>query len=374
LIRFPFDDFIKHFIFYFCKQDATFFDASAISSLKIASIMKSLQHSKRRTKTKNMCTALIKKTKEDVYLLRNLDDSYYLNNEIIITPKNYSYLLKGYVSKKIVNDYEIWGIGRVIDEYPLYFDCVNEHGLSFAALAFKNLAVYQDFDYKKLNLAPYELPLYLLGKCKNIKEVTQELAKINILNFDFSKKVTLTPLHFIFGDKTGASLIVEPLKNGIMTYKGGNAVLTNAPSLKYQFFNLSNYQNLSNGDMKNNMKFTIPFSNYSFGLGAYGLPGDYSSSSRFVKANYLMKTCIDSYRKQSNIYNLFNILSQVSMPLGAVYKDKEKIYETTVYSVIYSLKERRLYLRKINYLETMSINIDAYIYNKDGNELMVYPI
>ena len=126
--------------------------------------------------------------------------------------------------------------------------------------------------------------------------------------------------------------------------------------------------------LKNNMKFTIPFSNYSFGLGAYGLPGDYSSSSRFVKANYLMKTCIDSYRKQSNIYNLFNILSQVSMPLGAVYKDKEKIYETTVYSVIYSLKERRLYLRKMNYLETMSINIDAYIYNKDGNELMVYPI
>ena len=38
-------------------------------------------------------------------------------------------------------------------------------------LNFPDLCYYYDIDNTKINLAPYELPLYLLSKCKSIKEV-----------------------------------------------------------------------------------------------------------------------------------------------------------------------------------------------------------
>ena len=85
-----------------------------------------------------------------------------------------------------------------------------------------------------------------------------------------------------------------------------------------------------------------------------------------------MKTFVNSNVKTNNIFNLFNILNQVAMPLGAVYKEKERAYEATIYSVIYSLAERKLYIKKFNYLDTMMINIDSYIINKDGKDIIKY--
>lgn len=321
-----------------------------------------------------MCTAVIKKTRTGSYFLRNLDDSYYFKNELIITPKDYQFSLRGYDDIQVVQKYKIWGIGRVIDNFPLYFDCVNEHGLSFAGLAFSKLAYYREKDESKINLTPYELPLYLLGKCKTIKEVADEMKDISLLKMDFSDELKLTDLHFVMGDKLGNSLVIEPLKNGLVLYPGKDIVLTNAPTLKYQFFYLNNFLNLNNGNSLNSLRFTIPFSNYSYGLGAYGLPGDYSSCSRFVKANYLVKTFQDSKSYLCTVYNLFNILGQVSMPVGAVYREKEKAYETTVYSVVYALGEAVIYLRKFNYLDTIKINVDAYQNYQGKNKVVSYQI
>ena len=75
---------------------------------------------------------------------------------------------------KIEKHYSIIGIGTIINNYPLYADAINEHGLAFAALNFPNNAYYYNEDIDKINLAPFELCIYLLCKYKSIKDVNNE--------------------------------------------------------------------------------------------------------------------------------------------------------------------------------------------------------
>lgn len=321
-----------------------------------------------------MCTALVKKTGNGTFFLRNLDDTNYFKNEFILTPKNKEIPSRGYMDRNIIINYEIWGIGKYVDNYPLYFDCVNEHGLSFAALSFMSYAKYLEFNEDKLNLTPFELPLYILGMCKDVKEALKEIQSINLLDKSFSNKIGLTPLHFIFADTSGDSLIVEPLETGLKFYPGKEGVLTNSPTYDYQLLNLSNYKYLSKGDMKNEIGFDLPSFKYSHGLGAYGLPGDYSSCSRFVKANYLSLTFLNSSSKNTNLYNLFNILEQVSMPMGAVYINESKRNEVTIYSVIYSLNKRLVYVRKYGELDIRTIDIDLHRDEGEIYNVIRFPI
>ena len=93
------------------------------------------------------------------------------NEQIIITPRNYR--LKFKVSNSFERHYAIIGVGTVIDDYPLYADAMNEKGLCFAGLSFKGNAKYYPIDLKKDNYAPYELPLYILGTCDDIKMVKE---------------------------------------------------------------------------------------------------------------------------------------------------------------------------------------------------------
>ena len=85
---------------------------------------------------------------------------------------------------EINNHYAFIGIGITENDYPLYFDMVNEKGLAFAGLNFPDNAKYFDFKKSLINLAPYELSLWILAKCENIKGARKELNKINIININ----------------------------------------------------------------------------------------------------------------------------------------------------------------------------------------------
>ena len=96
-----------------------------------------------------MCTA-IKVDFKDGFFGRNMDIDHSFGEQIIITPRNYR--LKFKVSNSFERHYAIMGVGTVIDEYPLYADAMNEKGLCFAGLSFKDNAKYYPIDLKKENL------------------------------------------------------------------------------------------------------------------------------------------------------------------------------------------------------------------------------
>lgn len=285
-----------------------------------------------------MCTAIAIYDK-NILFGRNMDLDYDLFEKAIFLPKNYVIDFKK--EKSIETKYKILGIGVVVDNYPLFADAINECGVGFAGLAFKDNCRYYEYNLSKKNYAPYEFVLYVLGNCKSIEEIRSFLNCINIVDISFNEKVLNTPLHFIFVDKR-KSIVVETTKKGIQIYDNYFNVLTNNPEFSYHKENVKNYLGLNNGELKNNLLKELDIKPYSYNQAAFGLPGDYSSSSRFIKSLYVKNNLIlDGSNK--DITDFFKCLGSVSMIKGSV--KTEKGFEITIYSSCYDLKEFKLYYK-----------------------------
>ena len=252
-----------------------------------------------------MCTAITFKT-NDFYFGRNLDVERSYNERVVITPRNFE--LKMRCVEPLKTHYALIGMATVIDDFPLYFDATNETGLSMAGLNFPQNAEYKPLDENLNNITPFEFIPYILGKCKNIEEAETELNGINLVNINFSGDLPLSPLHFIISDRT-KSITVESVKNGLKIYENPVGVLTNNPTFDYHLMNLNNYSSLNEGKSENKFSDELKFNNYSLGLGALGLPGDYSSASRFIKATFVKyKSKLGSSEKES-VNQFFHILA-----------------------------------------------------------------
>ncbi len=310
-----------------------------------------------------MCTAITYKT-NDFYFGRNLDLERSYNERVVVTPRNF--LLKMRCVEPLKTHYALIGMATVIENYPLYFEATNEKGLSMAGLNFPDNADYKPFSDNLKNITPFELIPYILGKCKDIKEAKTELNGINLVNINFSDDLPLSPLHWIVSDKT-KSLTIESVKSGFKIYENPVGVLTNNPSFDYHLMNLNNYMSLHEGVSENKISNNIVFNNYSLGLGALGLPGDFSSASRFIKATFVKYKSKSGSGEKESVNQFFHILSSVAMPKGCVLvRDGE--YEYTRYSSCCNVSKGIYYYKTYDEFNIKKVELSSY--NLDDTKLI----
>ncbi len=297
---------------------------------------------------------------------RNLDVEGSYGEAVTVTPRNFTFSLKK--AGELKTKYAIIGVAKVVDDYPLYFDATSEKGLSMAGLNFPGNAYYNSPIDGKDNITPFELVPYVLGKCQSVKEAKDVLEKINITDISFSSDLPLTPLHWMVSDKN-ESIVVEPVKDGLKIYENPVGVLTNNPPFDMQLFNLNNYMGLSANPPENNFSDKISLSAYSRGMGALGLPGDLSSSSRFVRAVF---TKFNSVCKESEaVSQFFHILGSVCQQKGCTCLDKD-VYEYTSYSSCCDTDRGLFYYT--TYENSAVSCIDMGLENLDGDRLEIYPM
>ena len=261
-----------------------------------------------------MCTAICYRSNAS-YFGRNLDLDRGYGESVVITPRNYE--IKMRCEKPLKSHYAMIGMATVVEDYPLYYEATNENGLSMAGLNFPENAVYFGFAEEKDNITPFELIPWILAQCACVDEAKALLEKINLVNTHFSDQLPLSPLHWMISDKNG-SIVAEPLKDGVKIYGNPFEVLTNNPHFEYHCTNVSNYMGLSTGQAISQFAERIPMKNYSLGMGAMGLPGDYSSSSRFIRALFVKENSMSGNNEKSNVNQFFHILNSVAMPKGCV--------------------------------------------------------
>lgn len=81
-----------------------------------------------------MCTGVRFSDDEgNTYFGRNLDWSFSYGETILVTPRGYHYDTVFGAGGKAKPDAVI-GVGVVMADRPMYFDCANEHGLAIAGL------------------------------------------------------------------------------------------------------------------------------------------------------------------------------------------------------------------------------------------------
>lgn len=312
-----------------------------------------------------MCTAITFITK-DHYFGRNLDLEYSYHESITITPRNYSFSFRE--KEPLDSHYAMIGTAYVQDNYPLYYDATNEKGLSMAGLNFPENAYYFPAEEGKDNITPYEFIPWILGQCATLSEVRLLLERINLLNQSFSSDLPLTPLHWIIADKTG-SIVVESLNNGVHVHENPVNVLTNNPPFEMQLFHLNNYMHLSSIQPSNFFSEKLDLKRYSNGMGAIGLPGDWSSQSRFVRAAFVKENSRCGISEEESVNQFFHILGSVAFPRGCVTMAKD-IYEITVYSSCCNT-DKGIYYYK-TYKNFNIIAIDIHRENLNGKQLICY--
>ena len=285
-----------------------------------------------------MCTALSYKTKQH-YFGRNLDIEKDYGEHVVITPRNFP--LKFRFTDTMDEHYAMIGMAVVANDYPLYFEGTNEKGLSMAGLNFPENAFYQEYKKDKINIAPFELIPYLLGKYGAVEEVKDALDKMNIVHCNFSEGLPVSPLHWLISDRN-SSITLECTKDGMKIYDNPFGVLTNNPTFDYHLMNINNYMSLHEGGADNKLSERHNLKNYSLGLGALGLPGDFSSSSRFVKTVFVKEKSLCDGSEQESVNQFFHILQSVAMPKGCV-KLSNGEFEYTKYSCCCNTDEQIFY-------------------------------
>lgn len=314
-----------------------------------------------------MCTAATYKTK-DFYFGRTLDYDFSYGDEVTITPRNYTFNFR---EKGVKNShYAIMGMAHIVDNYPLYYDAINEKGLAIAGLNFVGNAFYKESIKGKDNIAQFELIPWILCQCTCVKEAISLINKINLLNATFNSNLPLTQLHWIISD-SNESITVEPLKEGIKIYTNPVGILTNNPPFDMQMFNLNNYMSLSTKNPINNFSKDLDLQVYSRGMGALGLPGDLSSQSRFIRASFVKMNSVSCEDEEKSVSQFFHILNSVDQQRGCCILDNNK-YETTLYTSCCNVNKGIYYYT--TYDNHQITAIDMHKEDLDSNELIQFKL
>lgn len=274
-----------------------------------------------------MCTAATYKTK-DFYFGRNLDYEFSYGDQIVVVPRRFKFNFSN--GQSMDSHFAMIGMAYVCDQYPLYYDAINEKGLGIAGLNFVGNAIYHDFQEGKENIAQYELIPWILGQCQNVKEVKSLLGNLNILNKPFNASLPLAQLHWIIADEMEC-ITVESVKDGLKIYDNPVGVLTNNPPFQYQMFQLNNYMHLSNQNPKNLFSKELNLETYSRGMGGLGLPGDLSSQSRFMKVAFTKMNSISKDTESESVSQFFHILHSVEQQNGCCQVGENE-FEYTIYT------------------------------------------
>ncbi len=314
-----------------------------------------------------MCTAVTLNT-NSLYFGRTLDLDINYNNQVVITPRNFGFNFTN--GEKANSHYAIIGMAAISENYPLYFDAANEKGLCIAGLNFSEDAVFEKSQNSKTQIAPFELIPYLLCDCKNITEAKEKLKGKTIAEIGFNEQLGCAKLHWALSDKE-ESIVIESTKNGLNIYSNHTGILTNSPPFPFQLYNLNNYINLTNQTPANRFSKDLNLRAYSNGLGAIGLPGDYSSPSRFVRAVFTKYNTLAKDTEQDNLRRFFEILSSVEIPKGCV-KTKKQTTHYTLYSSCISA-EKGIYYYKTNQNKNTNA-VSLFKENLNTSALYSYPL
>ena len=314
-----------------------------------------------------MCTAATYRTK-DFYFGRTLDYEFSYCEEVTVTPRNYPFRFRHMGA--VEQHYAMIGMAFVQEDYPLYYDAVNEKGLGMAGLNFVGNAAYCDKVQDKDNVAVFEFIPWVLSQCATVAEARKLIEKVNLTKEAFNAQLPAASLHWLIADREEA-ITVESMKDGLHIHPNPVGVLTNNPPFAQQMFQLNNYMYLSPKDPENRFSKDLKLSRYSRGMGGLGLPGDLSSQSRFVRVAFVKMNSVSGASEEESVSQFFHILGAVDQQRGCCDVGEGE-YEITIYTSCCNADKGVYYYTTYNNHQITAV--DMHREDLDGAVLARYPL
>lgn len=296
-----------------------------------------------------MCTSLTFATKDNIHFLaRTMDFSFELDARPTYIPRGYKFeTLES--DKKYEAKYGFIGAGREVGRY-LFADGVNEKGFAIASLYFeKNSKYNKEIKKDVLNIASTSMVTWALGNIASVSEFQKRCKEVNVVEAKSPIVNADVPLHWVVSDSTGNTGVLEMTESGTNFYEDKVGVMTNSPEFTWHLDNLSHYTNLQPMDFAPKKYGDFETVSDGPGSGALGLPGDYTSTSRFVRTAFLKEYSVKNEGAESGVTSILHILNAVDIPRG-VKVTSRKTTDYTQYKGIMDLDNLSYYF--MDYDET----------------------
>ncbi|MBQ7088850.1 MAG: linear amide C-N hydrolase [Clostridia bacterium] len=235
---------------------------------------------------------------------RTLDLECTYAEQVVICPRDFPLRWRHLSAPE--RHYAIIGMATVAEGYPLYYDGMNEHGLAMAGLRFSHSGAYTAA--QEGDVASFELIPYVLGRCATLDEARAALVGVRVCDTAFSAALPPSKLHWMVSDGK-AALVVESTAEGVRVYDDPVGVLTNEPPFPIQLAEWEKHTHLTADEPQE----TPP--HLGRGSGSLGLPGDFSSPSRFVRAAFI---AAHSEADNDPVGQFFHAMAAVEVPRGCL--------------------------------------------------------
>ncbi|NND28145.1 MAG: linear amide C-N hydrolase [Myxococcales bacterium] len=242
------------------------------------------------------------------------------------------------------------------------FAGVNEKGLVFEAFNHSNFAVLQKAtpdEYDKC-MGNIELNTYILATCANVDEAIAALKDVKCIYMPLPEfKGNGFELHYRLADPSGRVYSVEYLKDGLRIEENPLGVYANSPDFQWMLTNLTNYLNLSANAWPDVQLEDLTLKPSSLGSGMAGLPGDFTSPSRFVRATAFQETHAPSPTADDAVRDAFHLLNLFDIPKGASMQSGYS--DITQYTQVIDMTNRRYFFRTRENSAIRQVNLDDFV-------------
>ncbi|MGK7958863.1 MAG: linear amide C-N hydrolase [Crocosphaera sp.] len=256
-------------------------------------------------------------------------------------------------------------------EKPAAVDGLNEQGLAVGVFYHPGFASYQPFEStaRDRSLGPLDVANYLLSQFSTIEEVRAGIADVRVVPVVEPALGFPAPVHFIVTDASGTAIVIEYLDGKLTIFDAPLGVITNSPNYDWHMTNLRNYVNLSPVALPTKNINELEFAPLGGGSGMIGIPGDYTPPSRFVRAVAFSATARPTDTGEETIYEIFRILDNFNVPLGAtegsdIEGDVADMRSATLWTTAVDTKNLKLYYhtqhnRRVRMVDLNTINFDT---------------
>lgn len=312
-----------------------------------------------------MCTCITFKN-NGFYFGRNLDLERSFGEQIVIVPRGFALRLQN--GQTLRDHPAIIGTAHVADNTPLFAEAANEYGLCAAGLYFPNNAAYRPPRRGKTNIAAHELITWVLCRCQSTADAKALLQNANITNRPFRADLPVADLHWMIADRE-LCLTVEQTAGGLRVYENPFGVLTNNPPFPFHCENMRSHMGLSPYEPENRFAPALGLTPYGQGIGAFGLPGDASPPSRFVRAAFFKHNSVCGKDEESNVTQVFHIMDGAAMCKGSVITPQGGL-DHTVYTSCISAGTGTLYYKTYENSQITAVRMKETV--KTGKALLTF--
>ena len=284
---------------------------------------------------------------------RSMEFSVDLKYDVVVVPRNKAYVSPAPDGKEGLSWKTRYGyVGMA--SFGLEFgvsDGMNEKGLAIGVLWFESDMKWQDVGAgeNKNALAQAMVGDWLLGNFSSVEDVKREIQKLKVFKYVDSDTGMSPTIHFIVYDSNGGCIVIE-YEDGIChIYDNPLGIMTNAPRFPWHVTNLRQYVGMSS-EMPIKYKMSgLTFLPTGHGSGMFGLSGDLTPPSRFVRLAVLTRFSDIQPDAERTLNLAQHILNTFDIPFGLVtdtIPDKKTVLkESTQWATFRDITHHIIYFK-----------------------------